>query len=420
MKLTVFQSDNGDCNLVIGKDGKTVFADGGMRASFSKHAAPALSKLAAIDLAYVSHIDQDHISGMLQLFDDVVAWRVHDFQLNPGNTHHPEPTGPRPPEIKQIWHNAFHEQLGKNAGPIEDMLAANATILSGSEAKSIKELASAQAQLAASVGEAIQLSRRVGAAQLNIPLNAQFEGKLMFFREAQPEIKIGGMKISVIGPFDEDLGRLRKDWNKWLKDNETQLKAIQAKAKIDEENLGSNAVGRIIEPLLAQAKELGNRAKVTPPNLASLMLFVEEGDKSMILSGDGHATDILKGLEHHGKFDGNGKLHVNIMKVAHHGSEHNTNAEICRRITADHYVFCGNGEHDNPDLDVIELIATSRFDGDSKKFKFWFNSSEEATAKDSNKPFMKKVETLASKLATKSGGRLKNRFLKTASFNVNV
>ena len=33
---------------------------------------------------YVSHIDQDHISGMLQLIDDVFAWRVFDFAAQTG------------------------------------------------------------------------------------------------------------------------------------------------------------------------------------------------------------------------------------------------------------------------------------------------------------------------------------------------
>src|SRR5688572_25188107 len=128
MRLTVFQSDRGDCLLLTGEDGCRLLVDGGMRASYLQHVAPALERLhnagESLDLVYVSHIDQDHISGVLQMMDDLVAWRVHDFQVDSGNADHPAPRNPRPPEVRAIWHNAFHEQVGRNAGPIADMLAA--------------------------------------------------------------------------------------------------------------------------------------------------------------------------------------------------------------------------------------------------------------------------------------------------------
>lgn len=81
-------------------------------------------------------------------------------------------------------------------------------------------------------------------------------------------------------------------------------------------------------------------------------------------------------------------MHVNVLKVQHHGSEHNINEEFVSKITADHYVFCGNGEHENPDLRVIKLIIDSRLENvpfkahhplASKPFNLWFNSSESAT-----------------------------------------
>ena len=79
-----------------------------------------------LDLVYVSHIDEDHISGVLRLLDDADDWCVHDFQLTRGNAVHKPPRSMRPPEIGAIWHNAFHELVGDNAGPIESMLAATA------------------------------------------------------------------------------------------------------------------------------------------------------------------------------------------------------------------------------------------------------------------------------------------------------
>ncbi|MET0770105.1 MAG: MBL fold metallo-hydrolase, partial [Solirubrobacteraceae bacterium] len=88
MKLEAFQSDKGDCLLLTAGDGTRVLVDGGMRGSYSEHVAPALGAIAAaggrLDLVCVSHIDQDHIAGVLQLMADEVAWRVADFQHGSG------------------------------------------------------------------------------------------------------------------------------------------------------------------------------------------------------------------------------------------------------------------------------------------------------------------------------------------------
>lgn len=63
------QSDKGDCLLVSGDASGHILVDGGMRKAFQDHVRADLGKMAAkkevLDLVYVSHIDQDHISGVL-------------------------------------------------------------------------------------------------------------------------------------------------------------------------------------------------------------------------------------------------------------------------------------------------------------------------------------------------------------------
>ena len=157
------------------------------------------------------------------------------------------------------------------------------------------------------------------------------------------------------------------------------------------------------------------------------MLYVEEGGRTLLLTGDGHHADIIKGLEHIGKLDAADKksgLHVNVLKVQHHASEHNLDLPFCRRVTADDYIFCGNGEHENPDLEVIKAIAASRFGGASQispnaeagnAFKFRFNSSRPMTTKKAAKDHMTKVKKLCDQLQKKSGGRLTSQFLESGS-----
>lgn len=449
MKLTVFQSDKGDCLLLTGADGRRMLVDGGMRAAYSEHVAPALGKLRDngenIDVVYVSHIDQDHISGVLQMMDDEVAWRIHDFQVGNDNPNHKEPNSLRPPKVAQIWHNAFHDLLEDNAGEIEDLLAASAAILSGAERESVRALASAQGELVTSIAEAIRLTKRVSPDQLGIKLNVPAKGTLMLVRPSTTAaIKLGGMRFSIIGPFSEDLTQLREKWNAWLTANKAQLKSIQAAAKKDEASFSAAEINDLLLPKLAQAEhlsailppdelatafKLGDRAKVTTPNLASLMFFVKENAKTLLLTGDGHHLDILKGLKHIKKLSASGGIHVNVLKVQHHASEHNLDEAFCRAVTADHYVFCGNGEHQNPDLRVIQAIADSRIGTGAQlssnpqvgnPFKFSVNSNSTVTKQAAAKVHMKKVEELFSTIAGKSNGKMSFFFLKGSSFEVQV
>ncbi len=415
MKLTVFQSDEGDCLLLTGADGKRILIDGGMSNSYTKHVSPSLNELREsgekLDVVYVSHIDADHISGVLKMMDDLVAWRVHDFQKQNNNPNHKEPTVLRPPEIASIWHNAFHEQIGKNSGPIENMLAATAIALSGAITKDVKKSAEENQRLSTSIPQAINLSRRVSADQLNIALNPPSKGKLMLVRESKTPVKVGAMNVFIIGPDSKDLDKLKEDWNKWLEANGKKLKELQAKAKADKEKLGTSEVSGFLNSILAQAEQFGNRADVTPPNLASLMLLVEENGKRIILTGDGHADDILKGLNHYGKLDSSGRIHVEVLKVQHHGAIANIHKNFCKAVTADNYVFCGNGSDENPEPEVIKLIVNSR-KSDSKKFKLWFNSSSTAANSAANKTHMEKVENLVKELAADSGGLMQSAFIK--------
>lgn len=424
MKLTVFQSDKGDCSLLETASGELLLADGGMESAYTTHVAPFLGQLhqngKRLAIAYVSHIDDDHIAGILQMMDDKVAWRVHRFQIAHGNPGHREPRVPEPPEVDQIWHNAFHELVADNDGRIESMLAASAAILSGAADAALQAEAVRQQEFTTSKKQAIQLSRRVSAAQLNVPLNPKFRGKLMMVRRGRPLVQLGSANISIIGPFPEDLEVLRDEWNDWLEDNEATLGEIRRQAERNQQLLGQSELDRLVQPMLTQAEVFGRRSRVTPPNLASLMLLVEEQGKSLLLTGDGHADDILKGLEHHDKLDANERIHVNVLKLQHHGSEHNITPAFCEQVTADQYVICGNGFSANPDLGVLDLIVKARKRTDNKPFTMRFNAAASVVNKEPNHTHMQKVETTMQRLKDDLGARLTVQFNTQSSFQVAI
>lgn len=416
--------------MVTTEDDHRLLVDGGMRASYSDYVAGELGRLAQtggkLDLVCISHIDQDHISGILQMLDDAVAWRVHRFQLASGNDTHPEPRVAPPPEISGIWHNGFKEQVGDNAGEIEDIAIATGVVLSGSEDEQLRRPTEDRQQLGTSVAEAIRVARRLSPEQLGVPFNADFGGGLVHVPDQGPApvITLGSMKITVIAPQIPQLQRLRAGWDKWLKDNQDALADIEADAEEDENAFGLGIHGSV-GPLVAEAEALaarllGDIRRVTVPNLASIMLLVEEGSTSFLLTGDGHATHVTDGLRIAGRLSDHHGLHVSVLKVQHHGSEYNLTPEFCHRITADHYVFCADGDYKNPDLEVVTAIIDSRL-GDptgqnpnasstnpevGDHFTFWFNSSPELVDKADKAAHLEQVRALVTERADASGGQM--------------
>ena len=163
-----------------------------------------------------------------------------------------------------------------------------------------------------------------------------------------------------------------------------------------------------------QAEAFGNPDSVTPPNLASLMLLVEEGRQSILLTGDGRWDHLIEGLEETGRLARGSRLNVDILKVPHHGSRNNiVDTDLLDRVIAKDYVFCGDGHHRNPAVEVVELMAKQRLKTPGN-FKFWFNSSA-AVAGRHEVAHMRDVEKKVRSLARASKGRMKFKFLEAGS-----
>ncbi len=426
MKLTIFYADKGDSLLLTGADKKSMLIDGGTPSAYPDFVAPrlkaALPAGGKLDVVVLSHIDEDHIGGVLGLLNDAFEWKIYDLHQQAGDTQFAQPASSRPPAVLGLWHNAFHELVSDNVGDIREMLAANALGLRLVDAPWARHAGARSATIANSIPQAMRVSRRVSADQLKIPLNAPANGKLMLVRDGQAPVKVGGMKATVIGPQPADLTKLRVAWNKWLKDqaNRATIDKIRDQGEKDAKRIQASYPRADAERLAQAAQQLGDRTAVTPPNLASLMLHVEEAGSQILLTGDGHSDDVEKGLEATGKLAPNTGLHVQVLKVPHHGSEHNTTKQFPRRITADHYVFCGNGFMRNPELEVIKAYLESRLSHDparrspnlqaGNKFHFWF-SCDATKMPTKYRPHMKRVTTLVKQAASGSGGKLQVHFL---------
>jgi hypothetical protein len=443
VKLTVFHASDGDCLLLSStsssKPARRVLVDGGRRDSYVEHTRPFIGTLRQqkqkIHVLCVSHIDDDHITGILQLVEDEVAWRAHAFArtLDPQA---PPPPVPRPAEIGEVWHNGLFRLVGDTAAPVvEGVLENVATVLAGSTDPQTRDRASELADLAAGERSSMELSRRLSPEQLKIKLNPRAQGGLVKRGEdgtpaPGEKVTLGSLRLFVLGPSDDDIERLRKSWKQWLDDSAKALRKLQAEMLADEDRLGAISPEIVANPMLDAA--LGDGlSRVTAANLASLMLLVEEGSRSVLLTGDGVSQEILDGLAYHKKLDAAGRVHVNVLKVPHHGAEANTTADFVARVTADHYVFCGDGNHSNPEKSVVEAYAKARLGGfngqgplgPSTPFTFWFTTSSatpDTSKGQKRQKHMKMIEQTVLALRQGHHQRFKANFLTAGHFEISA
>lgn len=419
MKIHLFQSYQGDCLLIEDATGEhRILSDGGTPGAMRDWIAEELGRIAdagaAIDLLYISHIDRDHIGGALELLDLAMQWKVYDHHQSAGDVVE-RPDLPRPPKIHSIWHNAFRDLIKDNAGAIEDALAASAPMFQASRSPELVQVGYEYAQIANSVDDALRVSRLIKPQLLDVPLNQlaatpAHSGKLLMARDGLAAEQIGSMRVTILCPTEEELDDLREGWNNWLRDSKNRATAREIRDEYEE----YLEAGRLPDPArlldLHSWQGVPGYKGVTVPNVASIVLLVEEGDASLLLTGDSHPDMILKGLVFAGRLRDD-SIHVSALKYPHHGSEHNVSDEFPRAISADHYLFCGDGSNTNPEIEVLEQMLQSRVGSKSKRtrsstaenrpFTFWFSTAPDALDDVADRRHMQRVFDWATSRAAK-------------------
>jgi hypothetical protein len=407
VKLKVFYATDGDCLLLTSSDGHHALIDGGRTKSFREQTWATLQELAreeqALDLVVVSHIDADHISGILWLLKAIADWTVFDFQTGDGgNPGFRKPKVARPPRVKKVWHNSWQAQLEGLAEPIEGFAAlvaaatADPQLVDADSPSPAARMLVAVQELAESIPQGAELRRVVDDAT-PIVRNKPF-ADLVLLRDKPHVEKLGKTSLTVIGPAKKHLEALRDEWRKWLAARPppggpgTALGPAAAATAVPGPGLGvdeltnalaAGAAGReqVVTALATAAHMIAEAdpRRVTPPNRASITLVAEEKGRTCLLTGDAAEEEILEGLDAAGRIDG-GRFPCNVLKVQHHGAEFNLSQRFASIVLADHYVFCGDGAHRNPDPSVVKTIVESRLAADPGPFTLWFNCSPRRSA----------------------------------------
>jgi beta-lactamase superfamily II metal-dependent hydrolase len=81
IKLHVVQAEYGDSLILesgVGKNSTTILIHGGPYQTFERQLKPTLQRLpinGKLDLVVLSHIDNDHIIGLLDLLEEIIDQR---------------------------------------------------------------------------------------------------------------------------------------------------------------------------------------------------------------------------------------------------------------------------------------------------------------------------------------------------------
>jgi beta-lactamase superfamily II metal-dependent hydrolase len=364
VRLRVFHADDGDCLLLTSADGHHLLVDGGRSGTFRDHAWPTLEQMAEdeeeIDLVVVSHVDADHITGIAWLFELVVEWIAHDFQRDTGNGAHKPPKLRRPPVMGGLWHNSWLDPRDPVGGQAEALVQRVDALAAGLTDTPDDALVGPLRNLALGLEAGADLRRLVDEGT-SIPRNRPFRAEVLR-QKRRPHVEaLGSTSLTVLGPTRKHLDELEEEWED-----------ILAKAGVTPGDVDQAAHDIVT----------GGASQVTIENRASIMLLAEEvdGDRtaSCLLTGDAAQAEIIEGLEATGHL-ADGPYWCDVVKVQHHGSEHNVDEEFARQVVAGTYVFCGNGGSGNPDPRVVKRIIEARVE-DERPFALWFNCSPARTS----------------------------------------
>ena len=348
----MYPAGNGDAFLIRENAPKktAILIDGGYASTFQACISLDLTDLAqlgySLDLVVATHIDADHISGLLAF-----------FKLN-GNSRDPKII-----HVGDVWHNSLrslvptNEAAGKMPPDDESLLAEirrRGYPLPTEPVVEPNEISTRQGSSLAALllGGGYCWNTGDGTQSINSSETSLFE--------LRPDVR-----LRVIGPPVARLEQLRRRWaadlrrlgfvgtigaNNAFDDAFEFLCAfenLRAAIKAEPIAIGSSTNRCLDEAYLADDS-------VT--NGSSIALIIEVGTSRLLFLGDSWSEDIEAGLR--AVPNASFPMIFDAIKISHHGSLHNTSPELLELIDSPIFIISSNGEHHkHPDLEVLKAIV---------------------------------------------------------------
>jgi hypothetical protein len=262
-----------------------------------------------IDVAVVTHVDSDHIGGMIPFLTSDHAETVRDYWFN-GGSHLPGAGTER--SIEQ-----------------GESLAAT---LTGVDA-----------------GHALAWNKAFDSGPVHTAEGAGFT-----------EVRVrNGPTVTVLSPTGKRLESLAKAWAKALE---------EARRGAEREVAAPEELGPLAD-LQSLAGE-DSDADTSVPNGSSIALLVEHRGASVLLGADAFGSVLEAGLRGLAAARGQEAIAVDAFKLPHHGSKGNVTTSLLRAAPARHYLVSSNGDiFGHPDDAAVARVVLEAPRGAT----LWFN-----------------------------------------------
>jgi beta-lactamase superfamily II metal-dependent hydrolase len=318
MKIRFLKAFNGDSIHISFLDGenkkRNILIDGGINQTYKldkgKKGKPVFGELKntidnvknsneLIDLLIMTHIDDDHISGILKWFsEDVDAFKL----------------------INEVWFNSG-ELIAK--------------WLNKDESENLKIFFSSSANLLTSISQGKEFGKYISEKGL------VKEGLIL----QNMALKRFGLEFKILSPNKFKLKKLYKDW---IKEDEALLTA----ASVNDYSISLK--DHLINDLFQEDDSCSNGSSI------AFLLTMRE--KNLVFLGDSHPSVIVEGLKLLG-YSEKKPLKADILKISHHGSKGNTNIELLKHIKAKNYVISTNGlRHEHPHKQFLARLMNENKD----------------------------------------------------------
>ncbi|MEM7373263.1 MAG: hypothetical protein AAF587_31855 [Bacteroidota bacterium] len=326
--ITVFllPAHNGDAVLIEfhGNDGKPhfIWIDGGLVRSYHEELKDILQEFVRngelIDLMIVTHIDADHIGGILAFVNDQDLPK--DF-------------------VKQFWFNAgrtLDNQFGGQRKSSRDIDLQSIGI--GSRSRSVSQ------------GEKLEdfLTRHGGWHDIPI--------------QAGQEFTLYGARLILLSPNETSLRQLHKKWE--LEGDQAQTRQIAVSSQKSSATLEE----------LARLPEKEDHAI---PNGSSIAFIFESNQRRVLFLGDAHPSVIVSELE---KLEVSSRkpLHLSGVKLSHHASQKSISNDLLSMIRCQNYMVLTDGSrYGLPDRETFAKILLHPKRKRSEQMRFVFNYSNQ-------------------------------------------
>ena len=281
-------------SILISTERTNILIDGGLK-DYDTEIEPHLRDIKQLDLVVLTHIDNDHICGLIDLVRD----DNHNYK------------------IQELWFNAYE----------------NIKIPSSSNEIGF--------------GQGIFFEKLLKGKGLDKKHKSD-----IFLQNSKKEFVFNDIKIKLLSPLKSDIDKLIGEWDK-----KQTIRPCNKEQGDGEISTSSSLDDDKSMQYLAYNTVYGQDGSIK--NRSSIAFILEYKNKKYLFLGDSKIQVITQSLKELYGTTKNNPMNFEFIKLSHHGSKNNINSKFLDIVRTNTFVTLTNGYcHHHPDKATLALILT--------------------------------------------------------------